>query len=446
MPDSLFTTDAMRAVFTDRARLARMLEFEAALARAEAAVGVIPQHAADAIARQCDVAAYDAAEIAASMRTAGNLAIPLVAQLTKNVGAVDPGAKGYVHWGATSQDVIDTGLVLQLRDALALIDADVDRLAAALATRARKHADTVLAGRTWLQQALPLTLGVKLAGFVSALDRHRDRLAAARERALVVQFGGAVGTLASLHDQGVAVAERLAQQLSLRAPDMPWHAQRDRLCEIASVLGNLAATVGKLARDLALLAQTEVDEAREPAAPGRGGSSTMPQKRNPVGASIALAAATRVPGLVATMLHAAVAEHERGLGNWPAEWETLPEIALLTAGALAAMIEVVEALDVDEQRMRANLEITRGLVFAEAVQTALAPAMGRDAAHSLVAGACRRAVAEGRHLRDILESDADVAHRLDAQALARLFDPHAYLGSARAFVERALVRRSASAS
>ena len=229
MPDSLFTTDAMRAVFTDRARLARMLEFEAALAHAEGEAGVIPQDAADAIARQCDAAAYDVAAIAASVHAAGNLAIPLVAQLTKHVGAADPGAKGYVHWGATSQDVIDTGLVLQLRDALALIDADVDRLAAALATRARQHAGTVLAGRTWLQQALPLTLGVKLAGFVSALDRHRDRLAATRERALVVQFGGAVGTLASLHDQGVAVAERLAQQLSLRAPEMPWHSQRDRL-------------------------------------------------------------------------------------------------------------------------------------------------------------------------------------------------------------------------
>ena len=446
MPDSLFTTDAMRAVFTDRARLARMLEFEAALAHAEGEAGVIPQDAADAIARQCDAAAYDVAAIAASVHAAGNLAIPLVAQLTKHVGAADPGAKGYVHWGATSQDVIDTGLVLQLRDALALVDADVDRLAAALAKRARQHADTVLAGRTWLQQALPLTLGVKLAGFVSALDRHRDRLAATRERALVVQFGGAVGTLASLHDQGIAVAERLAQRLSLRAPDMPWHSQRDRMCEVASVLGMLVATVGKLARDLALLAQTEVDEAREPAAPGRGGSSTMPQKRNPVGASIALAASTRVPGLVATMLHAALAEHERGLGNWPVEWETLPEIALLTAGALAAMIEVVEGMDIDEQRMRANLELTRGLVFAEAVQTALAPALGRDAAHSLVAGACRRAVAEGRHLRDILESDADVARHLDAQALTRLFDPHGYLGSARAFTARALAHRLASAS
>ena len=446
MPDSLFTTDAMRAVFTDRARIARMLEFEAALAQAEATVGVIPQDAADAIVRQCDSAAYDAAAISGAVHTAGNLAIPLVAQLTKKVGVSDPGAKGYVHWGATSQDLIDTGLVLQLRDAFALIDADVDRLAAALAARARQHADTVLAGRTWLQQALPLTLGVKLAGFVSALDRHRERLAAARTRALVVQFGGAVGTLASLHDQGLAVAERLAQQLSLRAPEMPWHSQRDRMCEVASVLGMLVATLGKLARDFALLAQTEVDEAREPAATGRGGSSTMPQKRNPVGASIALAAATRVPGLVATMLHAALAEHERGLGNWPAEWETLPEIALLTAGALAAMIEVVEGLDVDERRMRANLDITRGLVFAEAVQTALAPKIGRDAAHSLVAGACRRAVAEDRHLRDILESETDVMRHLDAQTLGRLFDPHGYLGSAHAFIARALAQRPVSAA
>ena len=446
MTDSLFTTDAMRALFTDRARLARMLEFEAALAQAEAAVGVIPQHAADAIGRQCDVAAYDVAAIGAAMHDAGNLAIPLVAALTKRVGAADPDAKGYVHWGATSQDVIDTGLVLQLRDALALIDADVDRLAAALAKRVRQHAGAVLAGRTWLQQALPLTLGVKLAGFVSALDRHRERLAAARERALVLQFGGAVGTLASLHDQGIAVAERLAERLSLRAPDMPWHSQRDRVCEVASVLGMLVATVGKLARDVALLAQTEVDEAREPAAPGRGGSSTMPQKRNPVGASIALAASTRTPGLVATMLHAAVAEHERGLGNWPAEWETLPEIALLTAGALAAMIDVVEGMEVVEQRMRANPELTRGLVYAETVQTALAPAVGRDAAHLLVAGACRRAVAEGRHLRDILESEAVVARHLDAQALARLFDPHGYLGSAHAFIERVLAHRFASGS
>ena len=439
----LFTTDAMRAIFSARARLARMLEFEAALARAEARAGVIPQAAADAIALQCDAARFDTGEIDAAARTAGNVAIPLVAALTRAVGAVDADAKGYVHWGATSQDAIDTGLVLQLRDALALIDADLARLAGALAMQARRHTATVLSGRTWLQQALPITLGVKLAAIVSALDRHRDRIASLRSRALVLQFGGAAGTLASLHERGLAVSDELGRELGLEVPDMPWHTERDRLCEIAATLGMLTATLGKLARDLSLLAQTEVGEADEPAAPGRGGSSTMPQKRNPVGASIALAAALRVPGLVATMLQAAVQEHERGLGNWPAEWETLPQIVMLTAGALDAMAEVAEGLDIHVDRMRANLDLTHGLIFAEAVQMALAPAMGRDAAHSLVAGACRRASAQRAHLRDILENEPRVNDVLGREAIAHLFDSAAYLGQSRAYVARALVRHPA---
>ena len=439
----LFTTDAMRAIFSARARLARMLEFEAALARAEARAGVIPQAAADAIALQCDAKRFDTGEIEAAARIAGNVAIPLVAALTRAVGAVDADAKGYVHWGATSQDAIDTGLVLQLRDALALIDADLARLAGALAMQARRHTATVLSGRTWLQQALPITLGVKLAAIVSALDRHRDRIASLRSRALVLQFGGAAGTLASLHERGLAVSDELGRELGLEVPDMPWHTERDRLCEIAATLGMLTATLGKLARDLSLLAQTEVGEADEPAAPGRGGSSTMPQKRNPVGASIALAAALRVPGLVATMLQAAVQEHERGLGNWPAEWETLPQIFMLTAGALDAMAEVAEGLDIHVDRMRANLDLTHGLIFAEAVQMALAPAMGRDAAHSLVAGACRRASAQRAHLRDILENEPRVNDVLGREAIAHLFDPAAYLGQSRAYVARALVRHPA---
>ncbi len=438
MPDTLFTTDAMRAVFSDRMRIQRMLDFETALAQAEAAVGVIPQAAADAIAAHCNADRFDAATLAAAAQSAGNLAIPLVAALTRDVAAADPVARGYVHWGATSQDVIDTGLVLQLRDALALVDADVERLAAALATQARRHAATVLAGRTWLQQAIPVTLGVKLAGFVSALDRHRARLAELRGRALVLQFGGAVGTLASLGERGIAVSEALASRLALPLPDLPWHTQRDRVCEIAAVLGMLAATLGKLARDLALLAQTEVAEAFEPAAPGRGGSSTMPQKRNPVGASAAIAAAVRVPGLVATMLSAAAQEHERGLGNWPAEWETLPEIALLAAGALAAMADVAPRLDVDADRMRANLELTQGQIFAEAVQMALANAIGRDRAHALVADACRRAARERVHLREVLRAIPEAASALDAAALDRLFDPANYLGESRRFIERAL--------
>ena len=439
----LFTTEAMRAIFSARARLSRMLEFEAALARAEARVGVIPQAAADAIALQCDVTRFDTDAIDAAARDAGNLAIPLVAALTRNVAGSDAGAKGFVHWGATSQDAIDPGLVLQLRDALELIDADLARLAGALAMQARHHAATVLAGRTWLQQALPITLGVKLAAIVSALDRHRDRIASLRSRALVLQFGGAAGTLASLYDRGLAVTGELGRQLGLEVPDLPWHTERDRLCEIAATLGMLTATLGKLARDLSLLAQTEVGEADEPAAPGRGASSTMPQKRNPVGASIALAAAVRVPGLVATMLQAAVQEHERGLGNWPADWETLPQIVMLTAGALDAMAEVAGGLDIHADRMRANLDLTHGLIFAEAVQMALAPAIGRDAAHSLVAGACRRAGERRVHLRDILENEPRVNEVLDREAIGRLFDPTAYLGESRAYIERALVRHPA---
>jgi 3-carboxy-cis,cis-muconate cycloisomerase len=434
----LFTTRALRAIFSDASRLARMLDFEAALAKAEARVGVIPLDAANAIVAQCDVSRFDVERIAEAAHDAGNLAIPLVATLTRNVAASNRVASGFVHYGATSQDAIDTGLVLQLRDALALIDDDLARLVAALTAKARQHAQTVMPGRTWLQQALPITLGMKLAGVVSALRRHRARLARARHDDLVLQFGGAAGTLASLGNQGLAVAEALADELALRLPDVPWHTHRDRLCDVAATLGMLAATLGKLGRDVALLAQTEVAEAFEPAAAGRGGSSTMPQKRNPVAASVAIAAAVRVPALVSTMLTAAVQEHERGLGNWPAEWETLPEIVMLTAGSLAAMAEVAEGLMVDADRMRSNLELTQGLVFAESVQMALAPAMGREAAHTLVADACGRAIAAHTHLRDILAADAGVVQVLGRERVDALFDAHGYLGESAAFIERAL--------
>lgn len=440
MDGPLFTSDAMRAIFAPRARLSRMLEFEAALAEAEANVGVIPKRAADVIKRHCDASRFEVDAIEQAAQRAGNLAIPLIAALTRDVAQEDGEAKGFVHYGATSQDAIDTGAMLQLRDALVLVDADLARLSTALAALARKHATTPIAGRTWLMHAAPTTLGVKLAAIAGALDRDRDRIASLRERALVLQFGGAVGTLASLGDKGIAVAEALGARLDLRVPEMPWHTERDRICEIAAALGVTTATLGKLARDIALLSQSEVGEAAEPSAPGRGGSSTMPQKRNPVGASIALAAAIRVPGLVATMLHAAVQEHERGLGNWPAEWETVPQIAMLAGGAVHAMAEVIEGLDIDMARMAANLDVTHGLIFAEAVQMALAPMLGRDAAHTLVASACRRAVEKRVHLRDILEHEPTLAGALDRSALDRLFDPAHYIGESRAFIERALAR------
>jgi 3-carboxy-cis,cis-muconate cycloisomerase len=440
LPDTLFTTDAMRGVFADAAALQRMLDVEAGLARAEAATGVIPAAAAVAIVRQCEAGRYDVAALRDAARNAGNLAIPLVAALTRAVAADDPAARGFVHWGATSQDILDTALVLQLRDAGALLAHDLDRLAVALREQVLRHRGTVLAGRTWLQQALPTTLGLKLVATLDAVHRHRGRLAAARAAIAVLQFGGAAGTLASLGARGPAVEAALASELGLAVADVPWHTQRDRLAEFATTLGLLVATLGKLARDLALLAQSEVGEAHEAPGAGRGGSSTMPQKRNPVAAAIALAAATRVPSLVATMLAAAVQEHERGLGNWPAEWETLPEIVLLAAGTLDAMAGAVAGLEVDTARMRANLDLTGGQLLAEAIQMALAPALGRDVAHARVADACRQASAQHRHLRAVLAADTTVAGVLDDAALEALFDPAGYLGSADLYIDRVLAR------
>jgi 3-carboxy-cis,cis-muconate cycloisomerase len=437
----LFTPPVLAKAFSRTARVERMLEAEAALARAEARAGIIPQDAAESIARACRAEAYDIDALHAAATDAGNLAIPLVAALTRRVGEQDAAAKGYVHWGATSQDIIDTGLVLQLREGLGYVESELARLCDALATHADAHRTTVLPGRTWLQQASPISLGHKLAASLAALDRDRARLAALAPRLYVVQLGGAAGNLASLGAKGSAVTQAMAAELGLGVPPTPWHTQRDAVVECAAVLGILTASLGKLARDLALLSQTEVGEAFEPAAPGRGGSSTMPQKRNPVGAAVALAAATRVPGLVATMLAAAVQEHERGLGNWPAEWDTLPEIVQLAGSAVLAMAQVVPGLTVDVARMRANIDLTQGQLFAEAVQMALAPALGRDVAHKLVADICRRAAAEGRHVRDVLREDPKARPLLDDAALDRLFDPVQYLGSSNDYIDRVLRAR-----
>ena len=438
LTSSMFSTDAMQQLFAPEAGVQRMLDFEVALARAEARCGVIPATAAEPIARHCDAAQIDLQALAKGAGGAGNLAIPLVRQLTRRVAETDAEAAKYVHWGATSQDVIDTGLVLQLRDALDLIDADLAQLAGTLAQLARAHKDTVMVGRTWMQHALPVTFGLKAAGWLDGLSRHRQRLAESRARALALQFGGAAGTLASLGDKGLRVAAALAEELGLPLPAMPWHTQRDRVTEIAVVLGMLTGSLGKIARDISLQMQTEVGELAEPVAEGRGGSSTMPHKRNPVGCAAALTAAVRVPGLVATMLAGMVQEHERALGGWQAEWDTLPEIVELCAGALRQMRDVVGDLQVDVARMRANLEATHGLIMAEAVTLALGSAIGRMEAHHLVERACRTAVDSSRHLRDVLKQDRDVSARLGAQDIDRLLDPTGYTGAARAFVDRVL--------
>ena len=434
----------MLTVFSDQAAVQRMLDFEAALARAEAAHGVIPANAVAPIAACCKAAQLDLAALAQAATAAGNLAIPLVKQLTAAVLRDDAEAGKYVHWGATSQDAIDTGLVLQLRDALALIDADLAALADALASLARTHRDTTMVGRTWMQHALPTSLGLKAAGCLDAVLRHQQRLQEVRRRALALQFGGAAGTLASLGDKGLAVAATLAQDLGLSLPDLPWHTQRDRMAEVATVLGLLTGTLGKMARDISLLMQTDVGEVAEPSAPGRGGSSTMPHKRNPVGCSAALTAAMRVPALVSTMLSGMVQEHERALGGWQAEWDTLPDIVLLTSGALRQMRDVAAGLQVDAARMRTNLDLTHGLIMGEAVMLALGAVIGRMAAHKLVEQASQQAVASGRHWREVLGGDTEIGHHLSTQALDKLLDPANYRGEAGAFVDRVLASHARS--
>jgi 3-carboxy-cis,cis-muconate cycloisomerase len=434
----MFSTDAMQAVFAPRATVQRMLDFEAALARAEAMHGVIPATAAQPIAQHCNATRIDLADLAEAAGTAGNLAIPLIRQLTRRVAQTDADAAKYVHWGATSQDVIDTGLVLQLSDALGLIDADLAQLSDTLAQLAHTHKHTVMVGRTWMQHALPITFGLKAAGWLDALLRHRQRLHELHARVLVLQFGGAAGTLASLGDKAMPVAQALAVDLGLQLPDMPWHAQRDRVAEVATTLGMLVGSLGKIARDMSLQIQTEVGELAEPVAEGRGGSSTMPHKRNPVGCAATLAAAVRVPALVAMMLSGMVQEHERALGGWQAEWDTLPEIMRLSAGALRQMCDVAAGLNVDAARMRANLDATHGQIMAEAVTLALGAGIGRMAAHDLVERACRAASESGRHLRDVLRQEPEVSAHLSAADIDRLLNPAGYTGAAAAFIERVL--------
>ncbi|HXD16244.1 MAG TPA: 3-carboxy-cis,cis-muconate cycloisomerase [Vicinamibacterales bacterium] len=421
---------------SDRARLQAMLDVEAALADVEAELGVVPRSAVEPIRAAADAGRYDVRAIAAAAARDGNLAIPLVRHLTKDVEAIDASAARYVHWGATSQDILDTGLVLQLQRAVPPILAHLDRAAAAAASHARRHVDTVMAGRTWLQHATPVTFGVKAAGWLDALMRQRASLALALEEARVVQFGGASGTLAALGDQGIAVADRLASRLGLAAPDVPWHAHRDRLARLACALGVTCGTLGKIARDVSLLAQTEVGEAAEQQG---GGSSAMPHKRNPIGASVALAAAVRAPGLVATLLAAMPQEHERGLGGWQAEWTTLPELVLVTAGASRAVASMLDGLVVDAARMRENLERTGGLIASERVSMALAAHVGRTDAHRLVEHAAERTQGGGT-FADALAGDPDVTRHLTRDEIERQLSAESYVGAVRALVERVLRR------
>lgn len=434
----LFGDPAIDALFDDEARLQGMLDFEAALTRAEAACGVIPSQAVAAIVAACDAANFDIAELGAATALSGNPAIPLVKALTAQVEVADEEAARWVHWGATSQDVIDTGTVLQVRAALDAIEPKLTAVCATLGILADAERDTGLPGRTLLQQAVPVTFGLKAAGWLDALQRARQRLRALRGQALVLQFGGAAGTLASLQHRGLDVAEALATELELPLPSLPWHTARDRIVEIGTAFALLAGALGKIAADVVLLMQSEVGEAFEPSGTGKGGSSAMPHKRNPVGCVGTIAAATRVPGLVSTLFAAMNQPHERAPGQWHAEWETLPEIIRLTAGGLAQMRIVLDGLQLDRERMAAHLGSFGGLLYAEAVSVTLAAQLGKPAAHALVEAAARRAVGEGRHLREVLGEDAYVNAVLDAAQLDALFCADSWRGMANTWIDRVL--------
>ncbi|MGH8779822.1 3-carboxy-cis,cis-muconate cycloisomerase [Paraburkholderia sp.] len=439
-------TQPMNDIWSPRATLQRMLDVEAALARASAAHRVIPQAAVAPIEAACQAGQLDADALVRDAALGGNLAIPLVKQLTARVQAADAQAAKYVHWGATSQDIIDTATVLQLRATFDLLDGMLASTCAALAALATTHRATPAVGRTWLQQALPITLGLKFAQWLDALLRHRDRLDALRERTLVLQFGGAAGTLASLRDAAPAVTRSLAEDLGLAEPALPWHTQRDRIADAASFFGMLIGTLGKIARDISLQMQTEIGELAEPAAAGKGGSSTMPHKRNPVGCAAVLTAATRAPGLVATVLAGMVQEHERALGGWQAEWDALPDLARLAGGALANIGQIVVGLDVNRERLAANLDATHGLILGEAVMLALGDRIGRLDAHRRVEAASKTAVRTGQPLFDVLCADPDIAQHLSPDELKRLLDPANYVGSAHAYVDAVLALHTAHAA
>ena len=431
---TLYGSDSMRAVFDERAYFQRMLDVEAALARVQAQLGIIPTDAAAAITRAARVDNLVTEELAASARNVGYPVVGLVAGLSRAAGE----AGRWTHWGATTQDIMDTATVLQIRDGLALIRTALRGMVTALSAQADKHRRTVMAGRTHLQQALPITLGLKCAVWAQPLIAHIHRLDALRPRVQQVSFAGAAGTLASLGDQGIAVMEGLATELDLAAPAAPWHVSRDGFAETVAFLGLICGSLAKLATDVILLAQTEVGELAEPYVAGRGSSSTMPQKRNPIASEYILAAARTVHALVPVMLGAMAADHERATGPWQAELLALPQAFVLTHGALQHAGAIAEGMVIDAPRMRRNLDLTGGLIVAEAVMMGLAPHIGRGEAHHVVKHACDAALAETIPLADALAREPAIAGHLDRAAIDRLTDPAHYLGSSDGFIDRVL--------
>jgi len=431
--DALVTTGELSELFADTSAIQAMLDVEAALARAESTLGIVPRPAAMAITKAAIATEFDAAALAREARDAGTIAIPLVKALTERVRAIDPAAAGFVHWGATSQDIVDTALVILIDRAVDLIGRDHAGLATSLRALSDRHKDDVMIGRTVLQPAAPTTFGLKVAGWYAAVQRGWARVDTRRREAVVLQFGGAAGTLAALEANGAQVAERLGRELGIRCPAAPWHAYHDNLAALVAACGIYAGSLAKVARDVSLLMQFEVGEAREEG----GGSSAMPQKQNPTGCAVTLAAAARLPGLTAAAIASLVQEHERSVGGWLTAWPTMADALQATGAAAAAMRGVASGLIVDPARMRANLDATNGAVYAERATMLAARTLGRDTAHRLVKEALRSGQA-GQRLSAIVRATPALADAISVADLETLDDPAAYLGVAETLRQRLL--------
>ncbi|MFJ2983165.1 MULTISPECIES: adenylosuccinate lyase family protein [unclassified Pseudomonas] len=437
----MFGTAEMRGVFSDQALIERYIEVEVALAKAEARCGVIPQEAAEQIAELSRYASLDLALMQHETEIVGYPILPLVEQLSTLCG--DAGR--YVHWGATTQDIMDTAVVLQVRAALAIVERDVQAVRGLLAELAQRYRTTPMAGRTHLQHALPITFGYKCAVWLSMFDRHAERLVELRPRVEVGQFAGAAGTLASLGDKGLEVQAALMDELGLGVPQATWHVARDGLAETLNFLGLVTASLGKVALDVMMMMTSELGEVYEPFVKGRGASSTMPQKRNPISCELMYAAAKGVRQQAGLMLDAMIQDFERSTGPWQAEWIAIPEAFALTAASLGQARFMLAGLEVRTERMRKNLDMTQGLIVAEAVMMGLAPALGRQVAHDVVYAACRMANDQGISLLEALQAQGEATARLDLATLERLCDPTHYLGLAPQMVDLALSRPGAVA-
>jgi 3-carboxy-cis,cis-muconate cycloisomerase len=429
-----FGTPRMREVFSDLSLISRYAEVEIALAKAEARCGVIPPEAALDIAERTDVATLDFDLLRQETDIVGYPILPLVHQIARQCGE----AGRYLHWGATTQDIMDTAVVLQVRAGLAIIEEDIAALRTILADLSRRYRDTPMAGRTHLQQALPVTFGYKTAIWLAMFDRHAERLSQLKPRVLVGQFAGAAGTLASLGDKGFEVQQAFCEELGLGVPVATWHVARDSLAEAVNFLALVTGSLGKIALDIMMMASTEFAEVYEPFVKGRGASSTMPQKRNPISSELMLAASKAVRQHAGLMMDAMVQDFERATGPWHAEWMAIPESFVLTAGALHQAKFALSGLIVDEKKMAANLDISRGLIVAEAVMMGLAPQLGRQDAHDVVYDACRSASEKGITLADALSADERVSARIDRATIERLTAPKNYLGLAPQMVDRVL--------